>query len=66
MAELYLKIEGMSCRHCVMAVKKAIDELEGVVSSEVTVGSAKVTYDWTKIGKEKIEDAVNKAGYKII
>ncbi|MDO8283351.1 MAG: cation transporter [Thermodesulfovibrionia bacterium] len=66
MAEVNLKIDGMSCGHCVMAVKKALDNLNGVTSSEVAIGSAKVTYDAAKTGKENIEDAVKKAGYKIV
>ncbi len=65
MAETILKIEGMSCGHCVMAVKKAIDNLDGVTSSEVAIGSAKVTYDAAKTGKDVIEKAVINAGYKI-
>ncbi|MEE8422998.1 MAG: heavy-metal-associated domain-containing protein [Thermodesulfobacteriota bacterium] len=35
MAEITLKIDGMSCQHCVMSVKKAIDWVEGVSSSDV-------------------------------
>ncbi|MBI4824857.1 MAG: heavy-metal-associated domain-containing protein [Nitrospirae bacterium] len=66
MAEINLKIEGMSCGHCVMAVKKALDNLAGVTSSEVAIGSAKVAYDGTKTDREKIEDAVRKAGYQIV
>lgn len=66
MAEINLKIEGMSCGHCVMAVKKALDNLNGVASSEVAIGSAKVTYDAAKTGREAIEKAVINAGYKIV
>lgn len=66
MAEMNLKIEGMSCGHCVMAVKKALDNLDGVISSEVAIGSAKVTYDEGQTDTEKIGAAVIKAGYKIV
>ena len=65
MAEIDLKIDGMSCQHCVMAVKKALDELEGVTSAEVEVGSATVSFDESKTDKESVESAVVKAGYKI-
>ncbi len=66
MAEITLKIEGMSCQHCVMSVKKAIDSVEGVSSSDVTIGSARVIYDDDKASEELIKDAINKAGYKVI
>jgi|APCOG7522876152_1049122.scaffolds.fasta_scaffold209609_1 copper chaperone CopZ len=65
MAEIILKIDGMSCQHCVMNVKKAVDGIEGVSSSDVTVGSAKVVYDDSKINKGTIAAAVQNAGYKV-
>lgn len=65
MAEAVMKIEGMSCQHCVMAVKKALGGVPGVVQSDVQIGSAKVQYDDAKIKQKDIEAAVEKAGYKI-
>lgn len=65
MAEIILKIDGMSCQHCVMNVKKAVDGIEGVSSSDVTVGSAKVVYDDAKINKGAIAAVVQNAGYKV-
>ena len=66
MAETTLKIAGMSCQHCVMRVKKAVEELGGVSKSEVNVGSAHVVYDDSKVKKEDIEAAVRKAGYTVV
>ncbi len=66
MAEISLKIEGMSCQHCVMRVKKAVDAVEGVISSEVEIGSAKITYDENKTDREKITKAINETGYKVV
>ena len=64
MSEIILKIDGMSCGHCVMSVKKAIEGVEGVSSSEVAVGTAKVVYD-ESTDTDAIKDAVRNAGYKI-
>jgi copper chaperone len=61
-----LKIEGMSCGHCVMAVKKELNKLTDVVVEDVQIGSAKVKYDETKVTEKKIEDAIEEAGYKVI
>ena len=66
MSEITLKIEGMSCQHCVMAVKKAVDSINGVNSSDVEVGSAKVTYDESSANREAITAAIQGAGYKIV
>ena len=65
MAEMNVKIEGMSCQHCVMAVKKAIGGLKGVENADVAIGSAAVKYDESKVKKEEIEAAVEKAGFKV-
>ena len=65
MAEVTLIIEGMSCQHCVGSVKKAVDSVDGVSSSDVSVGSAKVVYDESKASSDAIAQAVTEAGYKI-
>jgi copper chaperone len=65
MTETVIAIEGMSCQHCVMRVKKALSGLDGVKDSAVDVGSAKVTFDETKIQKKDIEEAIIRTGYKI-
>ncbi len=65
MAEIKLNIEGMSCRHCVMAVKKALGGLSGVASSEVEIGSAIVKYDESKTTENDLREAVEKAGFSV-
>jgi copper chaperone len=66
MASINLKIDGMSCQHCVMNVKKAVDAVGGVNSSDVSVGSANITYDEDKTDREAIVNAVQSAGYKVV
>ncbi len=65
MTEATIEIEGMSCQHCVMRVKKAIEGLDGVKKADVVVGQAKVSFDESKTQKAAIENAIVKAGYKI-
>jgi copper chaperone len=65
MAETTLLIEGMSCQHCVMSVQKALAALDGVKSLEVSLGTAKVAYDDTRITRATLEEAVRNAGYGI-
>jgi copper chaperone len=65
MAEISMKIEGMSCQHCVMSVKKAVDAVQGINSSEVSVGSAKISYDDIKTDRDAFVKAVQDAGYKV-
>lgn len=66
MAETTIKIEGMSCQHCVMAVKKALGGIPAILQSEVQIGSAMVKYDESKIKKEDIESKIEEAGYRVV
>ncbi|MBV6512242.1 MAG: Mercuric transport protein periplasmic component [Ignavibacteriaceae bacterium] len=65
MKTLEFTIEGMSCSHCVMAVKKELSALDGVTVNEVVIGRAKVTADETKAGAEKLTQAIEEAGYSV-
>ena len=65
MAEATLKIDGMSCQHCVQAVKKALCDIAGVDSAEVKIGSATVRYDNASTTPKDLEAAVEKAGFSV-
>ncbi len=58
------KIKGMTCMHCVMAVKKELSKV-GLESFDVEIGSAKVRYDESKINSKAVEAAIIEAGYQI-
>ncbi|MEW5842399.1 MAG: cation transporter [Bacteroidota bacterium] len=58
------KIKGMTCMHCVMAVKKELSKV-GLESFEVEIGSAKVKYDESKVDSKMVDSAIIEAGYQI-
>jgi copper chaperone len=41
--EVSLKIDGMSCGHCVASVQKAIATVSGVSDTAVSIGAARLT-----------------------
>jgi len=61
-----LKIEGMSCGHCVMAVKKELGKLTGVEVDDVQIGSAKIKLDETTVAVDQLNQAVENAGYRVV
>jgi copper ion binding protein len=65
MATLELEISGMSCGHCVNAVKNALDEIYGVDVKKVEIGSASVEYDPARASLAVIERAIEDAGYQV-
>jgi len=58
-----LKIEGMSCGHCTARVEKALGEMAGVTSVDVTLdpGSATVTGEDVKLAD--LVEAVDRVGF---
>lgn len=62
-----LKIEGLSCSHCVNAVTTILKELDGVTNAEVSLpDTAKVDFDENRISLEEIKTAVNESEiYKV-
>ena len=58
-----LAISGMSCGHCVAAVKSALDAVPGVAVRDVTIGSATVALD-PATSPENALNAVREAGYE--
>ena len=64
MKELKLEVSGMSCGHCVGAVREALAGVPGVKVDDVRIGSASVTFDETKTTVGDLVDAVNDAGYE--
>ena len=64
MDRLTMQIDGMSCAHCVKAVRDALAELPGVQVQQVDVGSATVAYDPDRTPRAELLDAVRDAGYE--
>lgn len=64
--ERTIEIGGMSCGHCVMAVRAALSAVEGVQVSEVRIGAAKVAFDDATVSDDLVADAVRDAGYDVL
>jgi len=67
MAQTTLKIQGMTCNHCVMRVAKALKAVPGVQDAQVDLSKAEavITYDDAKATMVKLSVAVAEAGYKV-
>lgn len=58
-------IEGMTCQHCIMAVKKEIQKLD-VQNINVKIGEATIDFDEKKLSEQLIIDAIEEAGYTFV
>ena len=62
------KVNGMSCEHCVKAVKGAAGRLDGVDSVSVDLKGKKVTveFDPEKVTAAQMKDAIEDQGYDVV
>jgi copper chaperone len=62
-----IKIKGMSCQHCVMAVTKALSGIEGIRNVKVNLEKGEASFDETKpVEAAVIRERVKKAGYDVV
>ena len=67
MEERTVNIPAISCGHCVMAIKKEVGELDGVISVEGDEKTKKVTIKWdSPVTWGKISETLEEAGYPAV
>ena len=67
MESIKLNVEGMSCMHCVAAVKRAVGSLDGVSNVDVSLENktASVDFDPGKTNVDAIKKAIEGQGYDV-
>ena len=61
-----IKISGMSCGHCVMAVTKALQKIPGISNVRVSLEKGEAAFDEERpVAGNTIREAVKKAGFDI-
>lgn len=68
MEKSVLKVDGMSCEHCVKAITNAVGTLDGVgdVKVDLTAKTVTVMHDEAKAPLNKIKLEIEDQGYDII
>lgn len=56
-----IKVEGMTCKHCVASVERLINEVDGIYEVQVSLddGITSVLVDPFKTDKEKLKKLIN-------
>ena len=66
MATSTYDVTGMSCGHCVAAVKEEVGQIAGVTGVEVELQSGRVTVTSERpLDDAQVEEAVQEAGYEL-
>lgn len=61
-----LTIGGMSCGHCVAAVAKALEAVEGVEVHEVAIGHVELSLENPAASLDDVTHAIERAGYSVL
>ncbi|GAA0125076.1 heavy metal-associated domain-containing protein [Clostridium sp. CTA-19] len=65
--KMKIKINGMSCMHCVKHVNECLSGLEGVTSVEVNLEGKSAIIECNKeIGENIIKSALDEYGYEAV
>ncbi len=61
-----IKVKGMTCGSCAVAVKQALTKTNGVKSAEVSVEKAlaAVVYDDAQVTESQLRQAIDKTGFQ--
>ena len=61
------EVKGMTCGHCVQAVKDEVSKLGGVERVDVELDSGRVTVQSRQpVDREALRSAVEEAGYELV
>ena len=61
-----IKVNGMTCQHCVAAVTKALESIDGIENVVVDLEAGTATYDGTvAVDDDAIREAIEAAGYRL-
>jgi copper chaperone len=62
-----IKIKGMSCQHCVMAVTKALNSIEGIKEVRVDLDKGEAAFTEEKpVDRTLIRERIAKAGFDVV
>ncbi|TVY01932.1 copper ion binding protein [Cohnella terricola] len=65
MSNVTLKVQGMSCGHCVNAVEGAVRRFGADAQVDLAKGTVAIVYDDGKVSLESIKEAIEDQGYDV-
>ena len=63
-----LKVQGMTCQHCVKAIEKSVGKLAGVTEVAVNLANAQVDvhFDERQSDEAAIKAVIQEEGYEVV
>lgn len=66
MTNVMLKVEGMSCGHCVNSIEGAMKTIGASGKVDLANGSVAIAYDENKLSLQVIKEAIEEQGYDVV
>ena len=61
-----IKVKGMTCNHCVMAVTKALSSVDGIRDVKVSLEAGEAVFEETKpVDMAVVREKIEKAGFEV-
>ncbi|WP_413828240.1 heavy-metal-associated domain-containing protein [Methanobrevibacter sp. UBA46] len=63
-----IKVDGMHCNSCVLAVQNSLEDVEGILkaNADLDSGIVKLELDSDNVSSEDINEAVKEVGFKLV
>ncbi|MDD4594492.1 MULTISPECIES: heavy-metal-associated domain-containing protein [Methanobrevibacter] len=63
-----IKVDGMHCNSCVLAVQNSLEDVEGILkaNADLDSGIVKLELDSDNVSSEDINEAVKEVGFKVV
>lgn len=59
-----VRVEGMTCQHCIRAVFTSLTGVEGIIRADVSLGVVEVEHDG-RVTVDQLREAIAVAGYTV-
>ena len=68
MAQVEIKVDGMTCGGCVNSIQNALQQRDGVMraTADLDGGTVSVEFDPERVGRAAIEAVITDAGFDIV
>ncbi|QQE74792.1 heavy-metal-associated domain-containing protein [Brevibacillus composti] len=66
MKNVTLKVEGMSCNHCVNSIEKALKEIGAAGKVDLAAKTVEVSFDESSVTEAAIKEAIEEQGYDVV
>jgi copper chaperone len=60
-----VKINGMSCQHCVASTRNALEAIEGISNVEIDLDRGTATFDGS-VSPEVVSQAIAAIGFEVV